>query len=533
MFKPVRDAYCVSHTLEPMSKKATAKQIPQEILDLVRKEFNASEFALKSRGTGKWSFIPLLQKALFHFLDTNKDQLPNLVVQYPHGPTEDLLRRAFNLKSPPGATKSLRDLLALYATGLANDWNGVVKNSFDGKYLSLLDTDKAEHADHASQPPSQNIESFASQVADLLLEKLSAKEIEVVRKQILEERNLPSQGASEVIENILIPSVDDPEKPEFPPKPFFTPKFPASETRRINVPGFTNVWLKDESTNPGGTHKARMAWEVLIKVKRYKIKEISLISSGSAAIAIQHFFRLFGASTVLKVLVDHNIKPEIKLALTKIGCKVYETDLSQKPLTGKEIKELTDNRTGIDITYREILDRYSDNYYDWLSYEILNESPTHCFIPFGTGDLFINVNIIAEREYNNRIFKHDPRFRGDIDATARCNYYGATSHNASTRLDKLFSYYLPSLKDYHQYLNSLIENARIGPHSGILDVEEEFVEEALELARAQNINCEPSGIAGLALLLQIRNDIPPDDKILIVNTGLTDYGLADRKYGAS
>ena len=74
-----------------------------------------------------------------------------------------------------------------------------------------------------------------------------------------------------------------------------------------------------------------------------------------------------------------------------------------------------------------------------------------------------------------------------------------------------------------------MDNARIGPHSGILDVEEEFVEEALEIARSQNIKCEPSGIAGLALLLQIRNDVPADDKILIVNTGLTDYGLADRK----
>lgn len=512
-----------------MSKKATAKQIPVEILDLVRKEFNASEFAQKSRGTGKWSFIPLLQKALFHFLDTHREKLPNLVVQYPHGPTEDLLRRAFNLKSPPGATKSLRDLLALYATNLANDWNGIIKTQFDGKYLSLMDSDKPEVTETTAQPSPQNIESFASKVADLLLEKLSAKEIEVVKKQILEERSQHDQGAAEVIENILIPSVDDPEKPEFPPKPFFTPKFPASETRRINVPGFSNVWLKDESTNPGGTHKARMAWEVLIKVKRYKIKEISLISSGSAAIAIQHFFNLFGATTVLKVLVDRRIKPEIREALVKIGCKVYETDLSQKPLTGKEIKELTDNQTGIDITYREILDRYSDNYYDWLSYEILNESPKHCFVPFGTGDLFINILIIAEREYNNRIFKHDPRFRGNIDRINECNYYGATSHNASTSLDKLFSYYLPSLKDYNDYLSSLMENARIGPHSGILDVEEEFVEEALEIARQQNIRCEPSGIAGLALLLQTRNDIPPDDKILIVNTGLTDYGLADRK----
>lgn len=506
-----------------MSKKATAKSIPQEILDLVRKEFNASEFVFKSRGTGKWSFIPLLQKGLQHFLETNKDELPNYILLYPHGPTEDLLRRAFNLKSPPGATKSLRDLLCLYATHLKHDWNGVIKTYYPEKYASLMDTDKPDHTE-AATPVTPNIERFANQVADLLLEKLSAKEIEVVKKQIMEEKWNNESAPAQEVENISIPSFNDPERPEFPPKPFFTPKFPASQTRRINVPGFTDVWLKDESTNPGGTHKARMAWEVLIKAKRYQIKEISLISSGSAAVAIQNFFNLFGATTVLKVLVDHRIKPEIKQALIDIGCKVYETDLAAKPLTGKEIKELTDNHTGIDITYREILDRYSDNYYDWLSYEILNESPSHCFIPFGTGDLFINVLIIAEREYNNRIYKHDPRFRGNMNVISKCNFYGATSHNQNTRLDKLFSYYLPSLKDYQDYLNSLVE-ARIGSSSGILDVEEEFIDEALQIAKTQGISCEPSGIAGLALLLQLRNDIPHDEKILIVNTGLTDYSL--------
>jgi Pyridoxal-phosphate dependent enzyme len=512
-----------------MSKKATAKSIPQEILDLVRKEFNSSDFVLKSRGTGKWSFVPLLQKALHHFLELQKDALPNLALQYPHGPTEDLLRRAFNLKSPPGATKSLRDLLCLYATEMKFDWNGVIKNLYADKYGSLLDQDKTETAEVAAPTLSPNIDSFANKVADLLLEKLSAKEIEVVKKQILEEKLEGEKN--EMIENILIPSVNDPDHPEFPPKPFFTPKFPASQTSRIEVPGFTNVWLKDESSNPGGTHKARMAWEVLIKSKRYHIKEISLISSGSAAVAIQYFFNLYGAQTVLKVLVDHRMKPEVKEYLKKLGCKVYETDLSKKPLTGKEIKELTENHTGIDITYREILDRYNDNYYDWLSYEILNENPQHCFIPFGTGDMFINIMIIAEREYNNRIFKHDPRFKGDINIVSQCNFLGATSHNANTRLDKLFSYHLPSLKDYNDYLASLIENNRIGSSSGILEVEEDFIEEALHLAGQQNIKCEPSGIAGLALLLQNRTDIPPDDKILIVNTGLTDYTLDSKRTG--
>ncbi len=510
-----------------MTKKATAKTIPREILDLVRKEFNASEFSTMSRGTGKWSFIPYLQKSLQKFLDDHKETFPNLIVQYPKGPTEDLLRRAFNLKSPPGATKSLRDLLCLFATQSKLDWNEVISTYYSDKYSSLLDQEKQESTPEQSTA-SPSINTFANKIAELLLEKLSSKEIEIVKKQILDEK-AGQENVDELIGNILVPSLNDPTKPEFPPKPFFTPKFPASQTYQINLPGFTNVWLKDESTNPSGTHKSRMAWEVVIKAKRYHIKEISLISSGSAAVAIQYFFNLYGITTVLKVLVDHHMKPEIKKHLIDIGCKVYETDLSKKPLTGKEIKELTENTTGIDITYREVLDRYNDNYYDWLSYEVINENPDYCFIPFGTGDLFVNILIIAEREFNNRIFKHDPRFKGDITTVSRCSFIGATTHSPSTRLDKLFSYYLPSLKDYNDYLASLIANDRIGHASGILDVEEEYIEEALNIAQSQHIKCEPSGIAGLALLLQNKNDTPPGAKILIVNTGRTDYSLSTQR----
>ena len=110
----------------------------------------------------------------------------------------------------------------------------------------------------------------------------------------------------------------------------------------------------------------------------------------------------------------------------------------------------------------------------------------------------------------------------------QCNFIGATTHSAGTKLDKLFSYYLPSLKDYNDYLASLIANNRIGHASGILDVEEEYLEDALVIAKQQKIKCEPSGIAGLALLLQNKNDIPHDAKILIVNTGCTDYSLSAR-----
>lgn len=502
-------------------KKASAKRIPKEILDLIREQLARTGFH-ESVGTGRWSFIHGLQKAVKDFVKNTPTLDPQLSLAYPQGPSEDLLRRAFNLKSPPGATQSLRNLLALFATQNQHDWNTLINNRFADKFKTLLD---AGDEDAAEQEPAKtidtdNVDSFAAKIANVLLEKLSKKELDLIKEQMDDEQ---ARTNEDMIDGLYVPSLNDPSKPEFPPRPFYEPRFPASNTFRIDVPGFTNVWLKDESTNPTGTHKARMAWEVLIKSKRYNIKEVSIISSGSAAAAIQHFFNLYKVNTKLKVLMDNRISPGIKESLRQMGCEVYETDLSSRSLTGKEIKELTNNKEGIDITYREILDRFNDNYYDWLSYEVLNENPAYCFVPFGTGDLFVNILIIAEREFNNSIYKHDPRFLGDIKKINDCNFLGATTRDANSRLDKLFSYYLPSLDDYQFYINSLIQNERIGNLSGILDVDENFVEEALEIAKKHSIRCEPSGIAGLALLLQMRDEVPKDEKILIINTGSTIY----------
>ncbi len=70
-----------------------------------------------------------------------------------------------------------------------------------------------------------------------------------------------SKEYEKVLASIKVASGNDPNKPEFPPE---SPKFPSSPTYQIKIPGFSNVWLKDESVNPTGTHKDRMAWGLVV-----------------------------------------------------------------------------------------------------------------------------------------------------------------------------------------------------------------------------------------------------------------------------
>ncbi|MFA5029416.1 MAG: pyridoxal-phosphate dependent enzyme [Patescibacteria group bacterium] len=336
-----------------------------------------------------------------------------------------------------------------------------------------------------------------------------------------------SKAEAKILQSIIVSSENNPSRPEFPAD---DPKFPATPTYKIKVPGFSNVWLKDESHNPTGTHKDRMAWEIIVTYrdflltqKRGQIKGIlpavSIISSGSAAVAIQTQLRKYHLPN-LKVLVDSYLNQEIVNSLKKIGCRIYKTDLSKKPFHWKEILELTHNPNGFDITSNEALDP-AMRFYDWLSYEIINNSPDYCFIPFGTGNLYENILNINKKEVSTK--NHDPRFKGKVEILRNCNFFGVTTNNPRSRAEKLYSPHLPFVHYDEQWIRLYRHAGYCGPKSNVYLLKEQYLNEAMKIAVAQKINYEPSGISGLALLLQIKNKLPKNKKILVINTGKTKY----------
>ncbi|MCA9351791.1 PLP-dependent lyase/thiolase [Patescibacteria group bacterium] len=329
-----------------------------------------------------------------------------------------------------------------------------------------------------------------------------------------------------ILDSIVIASDNDPRNPEFPAD---NPKFPASETYQITVPGFENVWLKDEGTNPTGTHKDRMAWEIIVSYRQYLLSKkkgiitelptMSLISSGSAALAIQTQLKRYGLPP-LRVLLDYSIDTHIVQSLDAIGCVTFFTDLSKKPLSSEEILSLTNNIAGIDITSDETLDP-DTRFYDWLAYEIINSSPDYCFIPFGTGALYENILNVSKKEI--AVSKHDPRFDGDVARLMNCNFLGATTNNPHSTATKLYSPHLPFSHYNEKWLQTYKDRGFCGKESNVYAVGETFIKKAQEIIAGQEriIKVEPSAVAGLALMLQMQDQLPRDTKMLIVSTGCT------------
>lgn len=325
------------------------------------------------------------------------------------------------------------------------------------------------------------------------------------------------------------PTIDDNTLNEFsyamfPPD---NPSYPATPTFIIDVPGFEKVYIKDESINPTGTHKDRMAYEVAkfyFKFFRTSSPDdipvfphLSLLTYGCAGLAIQNIFNSKHYPP-LKVLVDKKlVKPDVVKALSNAGCIIYEKDLMGKQVSTEDILKITENEeSGFDLTFGKGIENIKTRYYDWLSYEILNQSPDYCFVPFGSGDLMRNILKIIKKEdqvKTNRLFVKRERIRN-------CILLGATTKLSTSIMDKLYSPFFGE-NDNLAHCEQLIKEGFGGPNSGIYELEEKFAEQALEIANTNNIACEASGIAGLGLLLQLKEKfkIPNDKKIVVVNTG--------------
>ncbi len=154
-----------------------------------------------------------------------------------------------------------------------------------------------------------------------------------------------------------------------------------------------------------------------------------------------------------------------------------------------------------------------------MSYEVINNSPNYCFIPFGTGNLYENILNINKKEASTR--SHDPRLKGNIEVLRKCNFIGVTTNNPRSKADKLYSPHLPFVHYDEQWINLYKYAGYCGHESNVHLVKEDYLDEAMGIAQSQGINCEHSGIAGLALMLQMKNKLPRNKKMLIVSTGKT------------
>jgi len=327
-----------------------------------------------------------------------------------------------------------------------------------------------------------------------------------------------------ILESIKIGSDNNPMKPGFPPD---NPKFPATPIRKIEVSGFKNISVKDESVNSTGTFKDRLAWKIVTRYSNFlmakkeglvegPLPQFSSISYGNTAIALAEMFEKYKLPKP-KILVDVDIPDKIHNYLKKCYCEIYTCSLHKKALYPEEILKLTNNLNGFDITSNEALDQHTA-LYDWMSFEIINETPDYILVPFGSGCLYENIcNTIKNEVLKSG--KKDPRLNVDINKVRKCHVIGVTVDHSKSEAYMLYSIYSPFRQFNKQWISFFRTFGYVGGHSDVHFVNEEYIREAYELLNSQGIRCEHSGATGLAYLLENKDKFPKNKKILVINTG--------------
>ncbi len=324
---------------------------------------------------------------------------------------------------------------------------------------------------------------------------------------------------------------NDPNKPEWKPTPVIEADFSSD--------GYGNISIKNEadtSSNPTGTIKDRAAWELVTLFRDYaralilkkksidgsieleRIPRLSLISAGNVANSVSRMFHIYGLPPV-KVLVDLTMPANRIETLKNMYADVYLTDLSERRLNANDIKLLTNNTRGVDITSVRSIEPHAI-FYDWHAHECFNANPNEIYVPYGSGRLLENLLTWQQRTLRGYIEdKRDPRLRNSVQNVVSMSVLGSEPIDINSGADKLTKKFNLNIFDDHD-IGALEMFSFTGKNSGIYKVNEEKIIQAYELMQ-RHCNTEPSGAAGFALYLQRFEDglIDSSKKILVVNTG--------------
>ncbi len=308
--------------------------------------------------------------------------------------------------------------------------------------------------------------------------------------------------------------------------------------------GFGTVHVKDESdraSNPTGTIKDRAAWELATLYRDYAralelkrrarklspteledltIPRLTLLTAGNEGLAVARMFARYELPPP-KLILDRTVPEARRSKLTRERADIYLADLSQRPYTGDELKALSDNPHGVDITsvrslHPEVI------FYDWHVHEVFNERPDVVYVPYGSGRLMENYLAWQERTARNAaVGARDPRLEAPAGDVLSLDVFGAEPRSEASVADKLVARYKPFLLFEDKDIADLAALSFTGRNSRREQIDDERIRFAHELLGSRGIEAEPSAAAGLALYLAHyeRGLIRPDEKVVVVNTG--------------
>jgi len=310
--------------------------------------------------------------------------------------------------------------------------------------------------------------------------------------------------------------------------------------------GYGEIIVKDEgdpASNPTRTIKDRAAWELATlyrdyaralylkmragklnrdDLRRTRIPVLSMITAGNEGVAVENVFTRYNLPPP-KLILDKNTPADRLEKLKRLRADIYLVDLSRKGLSSEEIKLMSDNTHGVDITSQRIIEPQAV-FYDWKVHEDFNCQPDEIYVPYGSGRLMENYLYWQKRTMHNAVVtgRPDPRLRANSSDVINMNILGAEPENLDSIADKLPAHFKPFLIFRNEDLDAAVNFSFTGRKTGKYKVAEQKIAEAYHLLQKYGIEAEPSAAAGLALYLQRyeKGLVDARTRVLVVSTGI-------------
>ena len=263
-------------------------------------------------------------------------------------------------------------------------------------------------------------------------------------------------------------------------------------TELAGNPLLATVLIKDESTNPTGTHKDRKSAFLIQKAIAKSIDTLAILTSGNAGYSLATLAQDTGIEVV--TIVSNDIRPRIKSSLESAGARVVEADFSQ-PLESNDICNLArtrQNKNIWDVT-NEGCEAYAELYE-----EFAKENAKMIICPIGSGELYMGICKSVDDQKSDTIVMGVHPFH----------------LNQNSKADKLTSGHLPTMTEIlstqlSSSYNGIVGHAR---HS----VTEDDIQWCIDHAPGF-LKAEPSALVPLDPIRKYLGDI--DQKIIMVSTG--------------
>lgn len=246
-----------------------------------------------------------------------------------------------------------------------------------------------------------------------------------------------------------------------------------------------DVLIKDESKNPFGTFKDRRSEEIIKKAKKNKINSLIIISSGNACHSLNRFSNLHNLRTTC--IIDKKLKKSVKSVLKKHATKLIETDLSQKELSKKEIRNLLGKNSK--NSYIDVSNGFHKSYHKLIK-EIYQYNPDYIIVPVGSGEAFVGLSEGIKK------YKLKTRLIGV-----------GVRNKTKSFADKLHTKWTP----YKKKIKNILEKG-----DKIYFLNESEIKNSYKGFR-KLVNCEPSAAVVFGVFSRI--NFKQDDKIILINSG--------------